>query len=127
DGVLRATSLVLLNAVTVAAVVAAARRSAAGRRGWSLVAAAQVFNTLGWACWYLYPLAASVAVPSPSLSDVFFVGSYVLSAVGVGVLAGRHADRRTVLDAAIVTTSLGVLLWVVFIADHAVTAGLSLP
>ena len=127
EGVLRATLLVFLNVGTVLALVAGAHRSAAGRRGWSLVAVAQAFNTLGWAYWYLYPLASSVAVPSPSLGDVFFVGSYALSAVGVGVLARRRADRSTALDAAIVTISVGVLLWVVFIADHAVTPGLGLP
>ena len=126
DGALRAASLVLLNAVTVVTLVVGARRSAAGR-GWWLLAGAQAFNTLGWMLWYLYPVAASVEVPSPSLGDVFFVGSYALSAVGVAVLARGHADRHTVLDAAIVTVPVGVLLWVVFIADHAATPGLSLP
>ncbi|HEX8628956.1 MAG TPA: response regulator, partial [Catenuloplanes sp.] len=116
DGSLpHAVLLLLFNALTVTALVVAARRDSAPT-GWRVLGAAQVFNAGAWATWYLYPVLAGLPSP-PLVGDVLFVASYVMSVVGLGLLARAHgADRRAVLDAAILATAVAVVLWVVLLA-----------
>jgi PAS domain S-box-containing protein len=120
--------LVAVNVLTVAALlVGTPRRRPHARAGWYLLAAGQALNAAAWICWYLYPVAAEVTLPVPSVGDLMFLASYGLSSVGLAWLARGHGARlATLIDALILATALGVLAWVIFLADST-DAGLTVP
>jgi hypothetical protein len=92
--------------------------------GWYLLAGAQVLNAAGLVAFHLYPIAASVRLPVPSLADGLFLGSYAASVAAVGLLARRHgAGRTALLDSAILTAAGAVVLWVVLLQADADAPG----
>jgi hypothetical protein len=62
------------------------------------------------------------------VGEALFMTSYVVSVAGLTVLARRRgADRRAVLDAAVLVTAVAVLLWVALLSyrgDSAAVSGL---
>jgi PAS domain S-box-containing protein len=111
----------------VAALLVGTRRvRSEGAVGWRLLAAGQLLNVAAWVCWYLYPVAASLTLPAPSVGDGLFLLSYAASACGLALLARRNgADRRALLDAAILAAAAAVIMWVV-VARQVGAPGLSM-
>jgi signal transduction histidine kinase/DNA-binding response OmpR family regulator len=116
-GVGRGVVLLLASGLAVGALAVAAGRSRGGTRfGWATLAVAQTLSAAAWVCWYLYPVLASLPTP-PVVGDALFMTSYLLTAVGLGRLARQHgADREAVLDAAVLATALGVVLWALLLS-----------
>jgi diguanylate cyclase (GGDEF)-like protein len=84
------------------------------RLAWLLIAAAFGLWGLGSVTWGLY-LVAGVEPETPSLVDVFYLGSVVPLALGVAVYpTGRRAERtlRTAVDGLLVAFSLLLVSWV---------------
>ena len=124
-GTSQALVLVLLNLVTVAALLVAARRgTGAAALPWWVLGLAQLCNAAAWVCWYLYPIVVSSRTP-PMLGHGIFMASYASCVVGVTLLARhRGADRRAVLDAAVLAVAVAVVLWVLVLSTEPV-AGVS--
>ncbi|MFB9877534.1 hypothetical protein ACFFMN_06295 [Planobispora siamensis] len=126
-GQVQAALMVTLNAMCVVALVVPARRQHSGATGWYALALGQALSAAAWVCFYLYPLAAEVTVMAPSLGDVLWLSSYLVSALGLTVLArAQGADRVSVLETASLATAAAVVMWVFFVADHASASGMSL-
>ncbi|MCW2608664.1 MAG: multi-sensor hybrid histidine kinase [Frankiales bacterium] len=92
---------------------ATALRRPAGAWAWYLLAAGLGGSSVGWALWYLSPWGETIA------GDVAFLTSYVASVVallGLGGVRGRRA-RIALLDAGLLTVGLGVLAWVLVVAE----------
>jgi diguanylate cyclase (GGDEF)-like protein len=105
EGVGVASSLVMLIAIR--------RRRPAQPALWYLLLAGTVTSVIGDAVYDYYWAYARID-PFPSLADPFYVASYPLTAAGLLLLirarsAGR--DRAGLLDAAVVSTALGLLSW----------------
>ncbi|MCU1693672.1 MAG: multi-sensor hybrid histidine kinase [Frankiales bacterium] len=124
-GVPRDAAVVLLNAAVVGALAAGARRSSASWP-WRLLTAGQALNTAAWAVWLVVPPLTGHVSASPGLGDLLFLTSYVVSIVVVAALSrAGGADRSSVLDAAILGTSFGVVLWVTVASPQAHADGVS--
>ena len=95
----------------------------AERRAWLLVAAGLACFATGDVVFYGYEVLTGEAAPFPYWSDVLYLGCYVFLMAGplrlVSAMCGR--DRSSIVDAAIVTTGVGLPLWVFFIAPYAST------
>jgi len=102
----------------------------ARRSPWVLFAAGLFTFTLGDMIWTYYEVVLKTAAPWPSLGDVLYLAGYPLFCAGLMVLIRsrriRGRDRGALIDAAIVTTSLGVLSWIFLIAPYANDPSLSL-
>jgi hypothetical protein len=71
------------------------------------------------AIWFYYETMSGV--PWPSLADVFYIGSYPLVAASLLIFTrDRNPDRDcgSLIDAAIITTGLGLVVYHFFIAPH---------
>lgn len=107
---------VLVLAVSGAAGGVVGACGAAGRRqwGWAAVAAASGSWALGQAVWTVFEDVLAVDTPFPSLADVGYLGFPLFGALGLALLPERQGlgdRRRRVLDALVVTTSVGLLSW----------------
>ncbi|WP_260723300.1 putative bifunctional diguanylate cyclase/phosphodiesterase [Dactylosporangium roseum] len=112
------TRSLVYNAIgTVSAVVmlAAARRNDRGRRvAWLLSAAGTGVWSAGDFC-YTYFVFGLHHEPFPSVADVCYLSAYPLLMGGLLILVrGRSAGqgRAAVIDASIVATGIGLVLWV---------------
>jgi signal transduction histidine kinase len=96
---------------------------------WLLVAAGQFLWIAGDATWNYYEVVLHRSVPFPAAPDVFYLAGYPLAAAGL-VLFIRHRapgrDRAGLIDAAIVTTGLALLVWNYLSAPYAHDSSLSL-
>jgi signal transduction histidine kinase len=92
------------------------------RAPWLLVAAGQFMWILGDGVWDYYDIVLHRSVPYPSWPDAFYLAGYPLVAAGL-VLFVRHRtpgrDRASVVDAGIITTGLGLLVWTYLAAPYA--------
>ncbi|GGB99177.1 putative bifunctional diguanylate cyclase/phosphodiesterase [Cellulomonas carbonis] len=108
----------LVGVLSVAAlVVGALALTPAARPPWYLLAAGQAAFVAGDAVWTWLDLAG--LSPFPSAADVLYLAGYPLLAAGMLVLLRRRrhvADVAGVVDGAIVTLALGLLVWVVLAA-----------
>jgi diguanylate cyclase (GGDEF)-like protein len=97
-----------------AAIVVGVRLHAPTRRApWYLFAAAQTFSGGGDLVWTVYAEVLHVD-PFPSPGDVLYLASYPLFTLGLFLLIrGRTAGRdgAALLDAAIISSGLGLLSW----------------
>ncbi|MCW2831643.1 MAG: hypothetical protein JWP31_2335, partial [Aeromicrobium sp.] len=87
----------------------------AHRLPWILMAVGQFAWFVGEAT-FIYRDDVLGIDPSPSVADVAYLLAYPLLAAGIGVLIPRSRrvrDSVSLIDGAVVTVSLGVLLWVV--------------
>jgi signal transduction histidine kinase len=101
----------------------------ARRAPWVLFAAGLFTFTVGDMMWTYYEVVRETA-PWPSAADVFYLAGYPLFCAGLMMLIRsrriRGRDRGALIDAIIVTTSLGVLSWIFLIAPYANDPSLSL-
>jgi len=95
-------------------VVAATRHGGAGRRVWVALSLGLLLFFAGDVLWTLDSLVWQVG-NYPSQADVWYIAGYPVLSLGLGWLVrGRQpgGDRSALLDAAIVTTGVGVLIGV---------------
>lgn len=89
---------------------------------WVLVAAALTCWVVGDAIWTWFDRVADVD-PFPSVADWLYLLGYPLMAAGLAVLVRRRTggavQRASVLDAAVLTTGLGLVTWVFLVVPSA--------
>jgi two-component system cell cycle response regulator len=117
---------------TVAAVAATAivvgtyRNRPSARGAWMLIAAGQGIFAIGDVI-YVTQYNILGRQSYPGLSDLLYLASYPLMAIGLGVLVRRRTRSwhlPSILDAAILATSAGLIFWVYLIAPlRATSAG----
>jgi signal transduction histidine kinase len=104
----------------IAAIVVGIRRHGpAAPSAWLLIAAGLAAFTAGDVLWVIYELVGRDPFPSPA--DVFYLSGYPLLAAGlvVGIrLRTPATDVRILLDAAIVTVSASLLVWVYLVEPY---------
>ena len=106
-----------LSAAAVVAIAVGMRRHRPERPGmWWVLGAGAALYTAGWIAWYVYPTAADVVLPFPSVSDALFIPAYVLFVVALAILVLRRGRGRGRLDGAIVTLGLATVSWVFLIS-----------
>jgi diguanylate cyclase (GGDEF)-like protein len=88
---------------------------------WLLMAAGQALFVAGDLAWNWYEIIGED--PFPSIADVLYLAGYPFIAVGLFLLIRQRigdGDRGGLLDAAILTTAVGILSWTFFIQPLAV-------
>ncbi|MCA2218943.1 putative bifunctional diguanylate cyclase/phosphodiesterase [Jidongwangia harbinensis] len=80
---------------------------------WYWFAAGQIVWVIGDVVWEYYAYVRHVE-PYPSAADVFYLGAYPLLILGLLPLVrgGRGRDLAGLIDAAVVGTGLGLVLWI---------------
>jgi signal transduction histidine kinase len=111
------------------AIVAGARwHRPASPGAWYLFAAAQVTLVAGDTLYNIRVLVLHQQQPFPSLVDLCYLLTYPLLILGLLLLIRRRSPGRdlgSLLDAAIVTTGIGLLSWEFLISPYIRAAGLS--
>lgn len=95
---------------------------------WYLIAAGLLLFAVGEVIFYVYETILNVG-PFPSIADVFYLGEPVLLIAGLLLLVrGRTQEKDTasLIDAAIITTGVGLLAWTFLIAPYVQDPTLSL-
>jgi diguanylate cyclase (GGDEF)-like protein len=88
---------------------------------WYWMAAGQFGSVLGDVTYEYYKYVLHQE-PYPSLADVFYLGSYPLTLIGLLLLVrGRRGRVAELIDAAIVATGLSLVFWVFVL--HPIAAG----
>jgi hypothetical protein len=99
-------------------------------RFWWLIGVGLMLYFLGDATYYwMYSLWLNMLDPFPSWADVFYLLSYQPLIIGVILLShprSQRADRGGMIDAMIVTTGFGLLIWTFLITPLAQDYSLSL-
>jgi len=128
-GPARAVVMLVLNGVTVAAIVLGLRRyRPPARSAWLVLLVTQLLSVAAYTSWYLTPTLTGEALPVPSPADGLFLTLYAGNCLAVGLLVRRERsgrDRQTLVDVLIVTVSLAALSWVFLMAPYARAAELS--
>src|SRR6266508_6989190 len=126
---LRGLAYVVIGAAAVAAIVVGVRRQRPLRAlRWYLLAAGQGLFVAGDLAYTLLE-EVSQAAPFPSVADGLYLAGYPLLALGtLALIRGRTPgrDRAGLLDAAIVSTGMGLLAWVFLMKPIADDPSLSL-
>ena len=113
DGIPAVLYLGVSAAAVVAVVVGTRRHRPGGRTGWLLLAAGQFLFTAAEVCAYGLEYLAD-GFTEPSIADVLYVAAYPLLAAGMLVFVRRRTpgwDAASMVDAAIVAISAGLLCW----------------
>jgi signal transduction histidine kinase/DNA-binding response OmpR family regulator len=98
------------------------------RRAWRLLLAGQTVNAVANVVYYPFTVATGVTLPYPSVADALYLTAYGLLIAGLVVLIrerSRGGDRAGLLDAAIVTTGVGVLSLIYLIHPYLVASELT--
>ena len=94
---------------------------------WLLIAAGQFLWIIGDTTWNYYEIVLHRAVPYPAAPDAFYLAGYPLVAAGLVLFIRSRSpgrDRASLVDASIVTTGLGLLVWIYLAAPYARDASL---
>jgi len=94
---------------------------------WYLLAAATLCVIAGNSWYNVLTQSMAQNNPFPSLADLFYLFTYPLLAAGIFVIIRARSSSRDVpalIDAAIMTTGLGLLLWVYLVVPDFQTNGL---
>jgi diguanylate cyclase (GGDEF)-like protein/PAS domain S-box-containing protein len=97
---------------------------------WLLLAAANVSFAVGQVSFLAFTSVLRDAIPFPSFIDVFYLLTYPLYAGALAIFIrwrSPYGDRRSVLDALILTTGLALVLWIYLILPDASSHTLTLP
>ncbi|MGX6607953.1 putative bifunctional diguanylate cyclase/phosphodiesterase [Micromonosporaceae bacterium Da 78-11] len=128
ESVVRSFAYDVIGLVSAVMIAVAVRRRRPSRPAlWWWMTAGQAVWVLGDVIYSVYDKILHVE-PFPSWADVFYLGSYPLTLIGLAMVAGSRArafDRAGVLDAGIVVTGLGLLSWTFLI--HPVLGDTSTP
>src|SRR3954453_9762185 len=113
------SKLVLYNGVGLCSVIAilvgVRRHRPEHRLPWLLFAIGQASFLTADLCFYVMQDVLHIASPFPSVADGFYLAMYPLVIAGLVLLSRRLVGTRdygSVLDAAIISTGMFVLLWV---------------
>ena len=125
DPTLRA---VLISAASLLAPVAVAvgivRHHPVAAAHWATLAVGLALNGVGTAIdWLSWIVADGVGVPS--IADVFYLAGYAITFVALLLLVHRHTGdgaRTASIDSAIVSTAVGIVIWV-FVVQPVAHAG----
>jgi len=112
----------------VAAILVGARTATKGAP-WRLSALGQLLFVAGDVLWVLYARVWHIN-PWPSWADVLYLAGYPVLGAGLWLLLRSRTSARRLpafLDAAIVSTAMGVLAWVYYMQPLAQDPSLSLP
>lgn len=96
---------------------------------WRLSALGQLLFVAGDVLWVLYARVWQIN-PWPSWADVLYLAGYPVLGAGLWLLLRSRTSARRLpafLDAAIVSTAIGVLAWVYYMQPLAQDLSLSLP
>ena len=91
------------------------------RLPWNLFALGLLGQVAGDAIFAVYEISLNREPPSPSIADVFYLGSYPLLAAGVLLVLrqlGGQTSRAAILDTVIVFCGLALVQWVFFIDPY---------
>jgi PAS domain S-box-containing protein len=113
--------------LTAAAIVVGTRRVRPPRpRVWFVLGTGLAICAAGRAWWFAAAAGAGDAPAAPAVGDVALLGGYAVCAAAIVGLAGmrRRGDVVAVLDAAVLSIGLSVLLWLL-VGRPAETAGLA--
>ncbi|MEU7905428.1 GGDEF domain-containing protein [Actinoplanes sp. NPDC049118] len=111
--------LVPVAAATVAGGFAARATRGRARTMWRILFASTACWLAGDLCWAVYAYAYPDGGPDPSLADVAYLASNVLTVPAIVIgFGGAHALRhvRGLLDAALIAVGLGAVGWPLLIA-----------
>jgi signal transduction histidine kinase len=109
---------VLVGLTAVAAVYSGAQRLVENRLAWQLFAAGLLGLVLGDVVSTYYELHERSEPPLPSVADAFYIGGYVLVALGIFLLLLRRGAASTfvgVLDPLIVFVAVATVQWIFFV------------
>ena len=117
---------VLFVAVGLASVVgiylgARINLTAGDRLPWNLFALGLLGQVAGDAIFALYEIELNREPPSPSIADVFYLGSYPLLAAGILLVLrklGGQTSRSALLDTVVFFCGLALVQWVFFIDPY---------
>lgn len=112
----------------VAAILVGARTATKGAP-WRVAAVGQLLFVAGDVLWVLYARVWHIN-PWPSWADVLYLAGYPVLGAGLWLLLRSRTSARRLppfLDAAIVSTAIGVLAWVYYMQPLAQDPSLSLP
>ncbi len=127
--VIRVGAWGLLALSGVAAIVAGAvLNRPASRAPWLLLAAANLCFAVGQQSFLVVTEIRHQTLAFPSFADLFYLASYPLYAIGLLIFIQRRSagrDRRSLLDALILTVGLALLSWVFLIVPYVNNATLS--
>lgn len=115
--------LLLVSACTIAVAVGVHLHQPVLRRPWHWMVAGLLCWVVGDAIYVWLEDIAGVE-PFPTVADAFYLAGYPMLAYGLHLLVRarhRRADRASFLDSLIVTSGLGLLLWVLVIAPTITT------
>ena len=105
-----------------AVVVGVVRRTMPRPLPWALVAGGMACWVAGDVLWTWFDLVAGTD-PFPSSADLLYLAGYPLLAAGLAVLVRRRTggavQRASLLDAAVLTTGLGLVTWVFLVVPTA--------
>lgn len=108
-----------------AVVVALALGRVPNRLPWVLLTGGMLSWLVGDVVWTWFDLVAGTD-PFPSVADLFYLAGYPLVAAGLAVLVRRRTGgavhRASLLDAAVLTTGLGLVTWVFMVVPTAAGA-----
>ncbi|MDB5080335.1 MAG: hypothetical protein JWP00_2259 [Chloroflexi bacterium] len=110
--------------------VTISRHSSRQRFAWYLIAGGLSFWAVGEYVWAFYNIISNTEAPYPSVADLLFEGYYPLIIAGLWILARFRLNTwnlAALLDSAIVTCSIGSLIWSFFITPRIQNTSLSLP
>jgi signal transduction histidine kinase len=118
----------VIGAVGAVAVLVGVRLHRPSRPGpWYLMAAALVLLVLGDVVWTVFD--AMGIEPFPSVADVLYLASYPVLAVALFRLRrpeSKSRDRTLMIEAAIITTGVALLMWAPFIESPATDSSLTM-
>jgi diguanylate cyclase (GGDEF)-like protein/PAS domain S-box-containing protein len=129
--VLKVVAFGLLGLAPVIAVVAGVRRYRPScATAWYLFAAGQLTFTVGDMIFYVHEYLLLQEPPFPSVADAFYLATYPFLISGLLLLVKRRTpgrDRASLVDALIVTISMGLLSWEFLIVPYLRDPSLSRP
>src|SRR5215218_731618 len=114
---------VVVGLASVAGIYVGARINlvAADRLPWHLFALGLLGQVAGDAIFAVYEIQLDREPPSPSIADVFYLGSYALLAAGILLVLrklGGQTSRAAILDTVVFFCGVALVQWVFFIDPY---------
>jgi diguanylate cyclase (GGDEF)-like protein/PAS domain S-box-containing protein len=120
---------VISGSAVVATIVGVRKFRPTRPSAWYLFAAGLFSNLCGDLTFAYYESIVGVAAPFPSIADLFYLGQYPFYAAALFTMMRSRQPRTDLgsfLDATIITTGVGVLVWIYLLVPYADDPALSL-